>query len=295
MSIEPIEGNLRPIIILGVDRSGTSLVASMTAHWGAYAGEDEVLGQGDQGNPQGYWEYGDLKPFVDELLASEKISVWHPTFRMLVKERAQESYYREKAESLVAGMEKKGRPWFWKEPDLSLALPFWKQFWKDPVYVVTVRNPYDSAVSWKKFVLPEELHDRYSLIAANLLRWQFYLLAILADVDSSKDKIFIQYEDLLRDPQGQAVKLDTFLSQRCGVEPGDEGRVDRMAALINPDLWRNKSSRPLARVPQATKEQKSFYELLKRKVNNPDEPVVAARYPMYAGYWEYLEMVDTLL
>lgn len=294
MSIEPIAGAQRPIIILGVDRSGTSLVASMIAHWGAFGGEDEVLGQGDRGNPQGYWEYGALKPFIDELLASEKVSFWHPTFRMLVKNRASESYYRDKAGALIADMQR-DRPWFWKEPDLSLTLPFWKQFWQDPVYVVTVRNPYDSAVSWKKFVLPEELHDKYSLITANLLRWQFYLLAILADVDSSKDKIFVQYEDLLRDPRREAERLDRFLSERCAVAPGDEARVERMTGLINPDLWRNKSSRPLARVPQATKEQKSFYELLKRKVENPNEPFVAARYPMYAGYWEYLEMVDTIL
>lgn len=286
---------MRPIIILGVDRSGTSLVASMTAQWGAFGGEDESLGDGDSGNPTGYWEYGNLKPFNNELLEGERVSHWHPMFRMMVKERALERSVREKAEKLVRGMETAGGPWFWKEPDLSLTLSFWKQFWKDPLYVITVRNPHDTAVSWKKFILPEELHDKYSLMTANLLRWQYYLISILTEVDSSQTKIFIQYEDLMSNPQEQAAKLDKFLAEGCGVQPGDEDRLSRMSGRIDSGLWRNHSPTPLNRVPQASKEQRNLYDLLRKKVERPAQPFVAAAYPFGAGYWEYLELVDTIL
>ena len=44
----------RPIIVLGVPRTGTSLVGQVTHHWGAGAGEAERLVQGNEGNPLGY-------------------------------------------------------------------------------------------------------------------------------------------------------------------------------------------------------------------------------------------------
>ncbi|MDY7094115.1 MAG: sulfotransferase [Acidobacteriota bacterium] len=289
------QGATRPIIILGVDRSGTSLVASMVAAWGAYEGADDGMSQGDDANPEGYWEYGALKPLNNELLEGEKVSHWHPTFRMLVKERASDPVMSEKAKRLITGMESANSPWFWKEPDVCVTLPFWKQLWKDPLYVITVRNPHDTAVSWKKFILPDEMQDQYPLMTANLLRWQFYLLSILAEVDAAKEKIFIQYETLLKSPREEAEKLDRFLSAGCEIEAGDEERVSAMAGRIRSSLWRNKSPVPLSRVPQASKEQKAFYELLKKKVTRPSEPFVAARYPMYAGYWEYLELVDLIL
>jgi hypothetical protein len=56
-----------PIIVLGVERSGTSVVAEMVCRWGAYSGEDEKLRKGDEHNIQGYWEYTPIWDFLVEL------------------------------------------------------------------------------------------------------------------------------------------------------------------------------------------------------------------------------------
>ena len=45
------------IIVLGVERSGTSVVAEMIHRWGAYAGDQEKLHKADVHAPRGYWEY----------------------------------------------------------------------------------------------------------------------------------------------------------------------------------------------------------------------------------------------
>ena len=47
----------QPIIVLGAERSGTSVVAEMVHTWGAYAGASERLHAADAHAPRGYWEY----------------------------------------------------------------------------------------------------------------------------------------------------------------------------------------------------------------------------------------------
>src|SRR5947209_7457888 len=67
---------IRPIIILGVDRSGTSLIAELVHRWGAYAGEASELAPGNEGNPQGYWEYMPMEDFLSDLSRSVGLSDW---------------------------------------------------------------------------------------------------------------------------------------------------------------------------------------------------------------------------
>jgi hypothetical protein len=48
---------LRPIIVIGPERSGTSVVADMICRWGAYPGEPGKQREADERNPRGYFEY----------------------------------------------------------------------------------------------------------------------------------------------------------------------------------------------------------------------------------------------
>ena len=56
-----------PIIVLGVERSGTSVVAEMVHRWGAYAGTPEMLHEADAHAPRGYWEFLPLWDLLVEL------------------------------------------------------------------------------------------------------------------------------------------------------------------------------------------------------------------------------------
>ena len=40
----------------------------------------------------------------------------------------------------------------------------------DPVYVITVRHPLDTAVSWQRFIMPPKLEGDVSFVPMNLLR-----------------------------------------------------------------------------------------------------------------------------
>lgn len=286
----------RPIIILGVDRSGTSLVSEMVLKWGAYAGDLGKMLAANVNNPQGYWEYRPMQDILNAVMESTELPNCHPDMDRKLAEQGVSSHLRDRALRLVAEMEAEGRPWFWKEPFLSLTLAFWEQIWKNPVYVIPVRNPHDSAVSYEKMFLPPALRDGgIRIIGMFLLRWQHFMLSILEHSERNPSTIFIPYEELLSNPQEQCRRLARFLDMECGLdESGAEERVAEMVKTVNPSLWRNKSRLPFSEVPEASPEQKALFEFLHRKVHNPAEPFDPQLYQLSAGWREYLQNFDLL-
>jgi hypothetical protein len=280
----------RPVIVFGAERSGTSVVAEMVRRWGAYAGEPDKLRKGDEHNPQGYSEYTPIWDFLVELGDfAEGASWWDASFQEGVKEKAGIPQYREKAQSLIGTMKKQGRPWVWKDPALSFFLPFWREIWRDPVYIIPVRNPYDIAVSWQKFVLPPEQEGSLNLIAGNLLRWQYMMLLVLEHTDDAEDKLFIPFEGLMRDPKTHAKGLSEFLDRSCADKTSDEMRIEQMARVVNPRLWRNRANIPFSRVHEATNEQKALYQFLGKKTEDPLTKLNITDYPMPADWRDVIK------
>ena len=203
-----------PIIILGVERSGTSVVAEMLHKWGAYAGPPEKLHSADMHAPRGYWEYEPLWDLLAELGDFDTGATWwDPDFQHRMRKKAATPVYRKKATELMAEMHN-GGPWFWKDPALSHFLPFWKQIWDDAIYIITVRNPLDTAVSWQKFIMPPNVKGTISFVAMNLLRWQHIMTLILQHTEDAQHRLFLGYEDIVRNPYSQTERLAAFLNAK---------------------------------------------------------------------------------
>ncbi len=265
-----ISSESHPIIVLGVERSGTSVVAEMVHRWGAYAGASDKLHEADAHAPRGYWEFLPLWDLLAELgdFASGA-TWWDPDFQQRIEDKASDPVYRIKATELVSEMYK-GGPWFWKDPALSHFLPFWKQIWEDAIYVITVRNPLDAAVSWQKFTIPSNVKVRISFVAMNLLRWQHMMTLILQHTEDAAHRLFLGYEDIMRKPRVQAERLSGFLNSKF------ENRVSRIQAIVDavdPQLWRNDCRIPFDQVSEATEHQKALYSFARQKINNPFECV----------------------
>lgn len=186
-------------------------------------------------------------------------------------------------------MRKDDRPWFWKDPALCHFLPFWKQLWRDPLYVITVRHPLDTAVSWQRFIMPPELEDSVSFISINLLRWQHMMIQLL---EHTAPRLFIAYEGVLREPRTQAQRLDAFLNSRFG---NRVSRIDGMVEVVNPELCHHNCDIPFQSVREATREQKALYAFLQSMIENPQHPFDKTAYPMQPGYLEFLKIQDALL
>ena len=281
-----------PIIVLGAERSGTSVVAEMVHRWGAYAGPSEKLHKADAHAPRGYWEFLPLWDLLAELGDFDAGATWWDhDFQQRIGKKATDPVFRKKAVELMAEMSTE-RPWFWKDPALSHFLPFWKQIWGTAIYIITVRNPFDTAVSWQKFIMPSNVKTRISFVAMNLLRWQHMMMLILQHTEDTHHRLFLGYEDIMRQPRAQAERLAYFLNSKFGKRGSPiQGMVD----AVEPALWRNDCGIPFEQVSEATAEQKALYAFVRRKIDNPLEPFDVAEYPLPPGYLEFLNIQEALL
>jgi hypothetical protein len=257
-------------------------VAELVHRWGASAG---VADAGSR------WVHAPLQDFLASLQGGEEAQEWEAAFARVLAQKAEEPRCAERAGLLVAEMEAAGRPWFWKEPSLGFFLPFWERFWRDPIYLVVVRNPQDAAKSFEKETLPPPLAARIRLTACQLLLWQRFVLAVLDRAGAASSSIFVSYEDLLRSPMEHGRRLCRFLDAQCGRGAGDMQRLGDMLEAIDPGSWHQKSGD----LSQASPAQVALLDLLRARARDRDEPFAAESYPMPVFAPEYLRNIDLLL
>lgn len=273
-----------PILIFGVDRSGTSAVASMVDRWGSYGGQT-LETRGDSRNPKGYYENLLLQTVINEHLSD----VFRVNYRDCLEEKIKSEGANRDFKKFIEEMEAPGKIWYAKEPFIGLMLPFFRHFFDDPVCIITVRNPYESALSWQKYTLPE--NSEFSMISSNLLRWQYILSETLINVQGLR-KIFIPYEQLHAHPDVVASKLAGFLDRCYGTESKQE-TLNLMSSVIDNSLYRNKSEFCFEEFDGASKEQKELYRTLTALVENPERQVNLS-YPMPLGWSEYISNANSL-
>jgi hypothetical protein len=278
-----------------MDRSGTSLVANLVALWGAYGGDADLLKRANDFNPNGFYEEPGLQQLLARLLNSLDTGYWDPSFPARLERCAAEPDWQRRANALLDDMAASGKPWFWKEPILSVTLPFWKPFLEDCVFVIPVRDPYDSAVSYEKLLLSEYLRPLIQLRSTNLLRWQHFLRSCVEATEVTPHKIFVPYEELTADPETHCRRLCDFLDARYGTDGLPPDRVARMAAAVDPKLRRNRGGIPFDEREDVTPEQKALYRFLRARVDDPGLPYEPERYAMYAGWREHVGSLSTLL
>jgi hypothetical protein len=221
------------------------------------------------------------------LLKQLGLDFWVPSYAERLRERASDPECRRLAEELIAGMTVKGSPWFWKEPYLSVTLPFWKEAWSNAVYIIPIRDPYDSAVSWQKLSIPRELQDLVGIVHTTLLEWHHFMLRILEETDTSR-KLFISYEELVERPYEQCVRLADFLESHYGEEGLSEDRLARTIDAVDAKLQRTRGGTPFTDRAEATLEQKALYEHLLQRIEAPDLAFDPAAYAIFPGWRECL-------
>ena len=251
------------------------------------------LHEADEHAPRGYWEYLPLWDLLAELGEfSSGAMWWEPNFQERMKDKASNPRYKRKATELLGEMRKDGRPWFWKDPALCHFLPFWKRLWEDPIYVVTIRNPFDTAVSWQRLIMPAQLEGDVSFVPMNLLRWQHMMMQILEHTTGTTHRLFVPYEEVIRNPRAQAQRLGAFLNSRYG---NSVSRVDEMVDVVDPNLCHYNCNTLFQDAPEATCEQKALYTFVQSMIDNPQARFDKTAYPMPPGYLEFLKIQDALL
>jgi hypothetical protein len=278
----------RPILVLGAERSGVTLVSTLVARWGAYA-------SGPAADPGGAPVATSPSGLTSEILAAAGGNLWSPALPDRLAALAEEPAWRERARALIASLADDSRPWLWTAPLPAQLAPFWEKLIPDPVVVIVVRNPLDSARSFARVRLPEDLTRLIRLTSYFSFRWQAANLTLLELSQRHPDPLFVDYEKILQSPVEQVRRLGGFLDIATGATGTTESCDERlfpMLEAVEPGLWHCRTGPQFFELKQVLEEQKELFRYLKRRAapaGDTAEPFDPARFPIPYYAWEYLQ------
>ncbi len=224
----------RAVCVTGMHRSGTSLTAYALQVLGVSLGvRDRLMAPGPD-NPAGYWENRDIKELNDEVLAclggswdqppvldpgweqdsrldplrTRASDVLDDAFRLLRRER-----------SLIG----------WKDPRLSLLLPFWRTVTPITTTIVMLRDPAEVAAS---------LRTRNGIEAPQAaMLWLRYLFAATAN---DPGHLLVHHRDFFADLPGTLAMVAAHL----GLPPPSPDAVADAREHLDPSLRHHVAADP---------------------------------------------------
>ena len=131
-------------VVVGMHRSGTSMVSSFLQELGVNMGEEQL----DSGKEGGYGEDIEFLELNKEILRAAG-GDWKepPTFQRINEVGRQ---FSGRIKNLVETRNKKYKKWGWKDPRNCLTAHLYHPFLLDPKYVYVSRNFYDIDLSLNK-------------------------------------------------------------------------------------------------------------------------------------------------
>jgi hypothetical protein len=189
------------LIVTGVHRSGTSMVAGVLAKLGISMGEGSLMAAAPE-NPDGFFERIDVMQLNDSILQELGGSWQAPPIlgddNWNSVSQSTMANYRSKIEIFSGHF----HDWFVKDPRISLLLPLWDRLALTNLSLIyAVRNPKDVAQS---------LHLRNGMSHRRALSiWWAYNQAIIANIES-RDVLVIDYDIAKRSKRTTTESIATF-------------------------------------------------------------------------------------
>ena len=237
--------NRSAICIIGMHRSGTSMVARLLQRLGLELGRPEDLWGPDPDNPLGQFEHREFLDINEGLLARLGGS-WDrpPNFTRDWYEDHSLDGSVHQANRLVEGFAANAT-WGWKEPRTTILLPFWKRIVPDLRFVICIRNPLEVAWSLAK-------RNGISIEQSGYL-WRRYTRAALEDTEGCS-RVFVSYENFFVDPRPEIEKLIKF----CGLL-GQQGLASDSEIVVSELRHHKSKDRELLGSNEITLETKLIY------------------------------------
>ncbi|MGH9986827.1 MAG: sulfotransferase, partial [Nitrososphaeraceae archaeon] len=209
------------ICIIGMHRSGTSMIARLLNLYGLDLGPEEKLLGPNASNALGHFEHTDFLKIDDELLEHFGGS-WDnpPDLEPGWQHDSSLEKFVHEAKSLVSTFSE-SNTWGWKEPRTTILLPFWGSLLPNLRFVICLRSPVEVARS---------LVGRDGIsIEKSFYLWNHYMRAAIRDTEGYP-RIFTFYEDYFRDASTEIERLVDF----CGLPKQDD--LSQVQAAIVQDL-----------------------------------------------------------
>jgi hypothetical protein len=219
------------VCVLGMHRSGTSVVTRLLNLLGVDLGREESLMAPTPDNEGGYWEHERITNLNDDVLARLG-GTWETPPPILPETLAGAEFadLRRTARRLVASEFAGSRLWGWKDPRTCLVLPFWQLVVPSARYVICLRNPADVARSMARAI---DKVDR------GLELWLRYTSDALTHT-RGHERLLVFHEDVMRDWRGELGRLASLVGAKRRLERAIG--VAEAEKLVDTKLWRNRTS-----------------------------------------------------
>jgi len=254
----------RTVLVLGMHRSGTSVLTQVLALLGCHLGkEEDLLPAHPTDNPTGYAERADVVAAHDRFLHSAGFG-WNRLAAFDLDrfdERAKQELLGA-LRGIHADIGPTGGPVAIKDPRLCLVLPLWRLLLSSPVYVVAVRDPREVACS-----LADGPRGVYPTPHA-LALWETYIRNMLAGMRYQR-ALFVSFPNLLNDPMVEAERLKLGL-RALGIDGLSNVPEAELRALVDPGLRRSLPAAPMSLTPA----QEALYRWLDAKSRLPTPGLV---------------------
>ena len=282
------------LVVAGVHRSGTSMIAGVLSKLGISMGDGAVMNPAPE-NPEGFFERIDVMELNDTILKNLGGS-WNAPPVL-----TQESWFNFKDNDLARFRNSidlfsgNFNNWFVKDPRISLILPIWDRLALSNLSLIfTVRNP--QAVS-QSLHLRNGFSDRRGIAL-----WWAYNQQLLSEFDV-RDTLVIDYDAARRSKKATTEKIASFSFNAIKVKSNvnlnyinQDTFQDQIFEAVNTKnaensiktkLTRSNSNRKIKGLAKSEiEESMEFYEILKKSHGSVNAKIKGVRTPD----WVYEEL-----
>ena len=246
------------LIILGMHRSGTSLLTGLLSQVGVRMGKRLYAPQKDV-NEKGFWEHEDIVDIHDELLLNLS-SQWDDLLPLSDKwwESEVVKPFVDRLNKLVRRDFSTAYVWALKDPRMCRLLPLWFSIFADqrvrPTFVCMNRNPCEVVASLQK-------RDHFSQEKA-LVLWLSH--SLYAEFYSrGLPRVFIEFDEVVKNPAEVLLKIEQE-SNLVFPLPVNEAS-EKINNFVSPGLRHHKANAALER---------------------PEDPLSLMAYELYCTFCE---------
>jgi hypothetical protein len=220
--------NSRAICVLGMHRSGTSVLTGLLGLLGVDLGRDLMPGGND--NPNGFWEHGHIVSVHIGLM--HEMGTYYGDILPLPagwEFRQRTTWYRDNLLGVLDN-EFSGKPlWGFKDPRACLLVPMWNRLFDamrtEPGFVLMLRHPDEVAMSMQRRDQIDYTHV--------LLLWVLHMLEAERNTRGRR-RVIVSYDQLMTDWRGTIDKIAAGVEVQWPRSP--EAAADRVAKFLNPVL-----------------------------------------------------------
>ena len=209
----------KEVIILGMHRSGTSMVGGVLSHLGVDLGDDSPGRQ--ISNPLGHFEDRDFLEINAAILAEAGGSWDHPPQAKKILENGK-LFFPQIQKLLDSRRESnQGMPWGWKDPRTSLTLELFAPYLSNALFIWCQRNPDEIAASlWQRNKI---IHEE----GLELVKVYEDRIAEFFSKNRELPLLKVSYQDVIEHPEVWVKSLISFLD----LSP-NEDQVDHAIAFV---------------------------------------------------------------